>query len=92
MPTIESKLIDIEATLLDERERSYWLDDGKTRAWVAKSLVERTGALAASQIRNDTGNMSAVAISSTLASRWCRGRSSEPRKAAFHLISLLLTL
>jgi hypothetical protein len=43
MPTIESKLIDIEATLLDERERSYWLDDGKTKAWVAKSLVENHG-------------------------------------------------
>jgi hypothetical protein len=43
MPTIESKLVDIEAKLLDERERSYWLDDGKTRAWVAKSLTEDNG-------------------------------------------------
>ncbi|WP_024517108.1 hypothetical protein [Bradyrhizobium sp. Tv2a-2] len=43
MPTIESKLTDIEAELLQETDRAYRLYDGKTRAWVAKSLVENNG-------------------------------------------------
>lgn len=41
MPTVESKLVDIEGELRGETDRAYRIYDGKTTEWVAKSLVER---------------------------------------------------
>jgi hypothetical protein len=40
MPTIESKLVDLELEIKIEREASYLFTDGSTEAWVPKSLVE----------------------------------------------------
>lgn len=41
MPTVESKLTDIEGELRGETDKAYRIYDGKTAQWVAKSLVER---------------------------------------------------
>jgi hypothetical protein len=41
MPTVESKLVDIEAELRMETDKAYRLYDGKTTDWVPKRLVEQ---------------------------------------------------
>ncbi len=43
MPTVESKLVDIEAELRMETERAYKIFDGKRAVWVPKNIVERNG-------------------------------------------------
>jgi len=39
-PTVESKLIDIAAEKRGETERAIRIHDGRTTAWLPKSLVE----------------------------------------------------
>ena len=42
MPTVESKIVDIEAVVLFENRAgtAIKIDDGKTNCWVPKSLVQ----------------------------------------------------
>lgn len=41
--TYRSDLFDVEATLLHSTEDGLLLDDGSTKAWVPKSLVQDNG-------------------------------------------------
>lgn len=45
MPTVESKIIDIDAVILFENKAgtAIKIDDGKTSAWLPKNLVEDYG-------------------------------------------------
>jgi hypothetical protein len=45
MPTVESKIVDIEAVILFENKAgtAIKIDDGKTSAWLPKNLVEDYG-------------------------------------------------
>lgn len=42
MPTVESKIVDIDAVVLFENRAgtAVKIDDGKTSCWVPKSLIE----------------------------------------------------
>jgi hypothetical protein len=40
VPTVESKLVDIEAELRGDTDKAYRLYDGKTTEWVPRRLVE----------------------------------------------------